>query len=49
MAKFYPVSAFEKIVEHLQPQQETVDFLLNYSKSFCILKSENMKLEVFMN
>jgi len=48
MAKIYSKENF-KTNETLKPKAETIDFLLNYSKSISILKTDNYLFEVNKN
>jgi hypothetical protein len=48
MAKLYS----EKITEtriNLNPKEETVDFLLNYSKALSVINCNKMKFEALLN
>ncbi len=48
MAKLYS----EKIPEsqiNLNPKEETVDFLLNYSKALSVIHCNNLKFEALQN
>jgi hypothetical protein len=47
MAKLY--SACPKKSKNLNPKEETVDFLLNYSKALGIIHYKNLKFEAFQN
>ncbi len=33
----------------LKPKKEVVSFLLNYSKALCVLKVENISIEIISN
>lgn len=50
MAKLYsrPSSGNRK-TNHYEPKQETVDFLLNYSKALSVTHYKSMKFEAFIN
>lgn len=47
MAKFYTECL--KRQNNFNPKQETVDFLLNYSKALGIIRYNNMKFEILQN
>ena len=46
MAKLY--SKFTQI-NHLNPKEETVDFLLKYSKALSVLNGSKTKFEILLN
>jgi len=48
MAKIYSENLF-KNNSSLKPKAETIDFLLNYSKSLCVLKTDNYIVEINKN
>lgn len=48
MAKIYSENSIEKI-NNLEPKEETVKFLLNYSKALSVISYENMKFEALLN
>lgn len=50
MAKLYskPSSGTKK-TDNVEPRQETVDFLLNFSKAFKCYTYKSMKFEAFIN
>ncbi len=48
MAKIY----FKESIEHtndLKPKEETVHFLLNYSKALSVINCKELKIEAFLN
>jgi hypothetical protein len=47
MQKIY--SQGSKKMNNLQPKQETINFILNYSKAMHIMKTRNMLIEVHKN
>lgn len=47
MQKIY--SQGSKNMNNLQPKQETINFILNYSKAMHIMKTRNMLIEVHKN
>lgn len=48
MAKIYSENSIKKI-ENLEPREETVNFLLNYSKALSVISCNNMKFEALLN
>ena len=48
MAKIYSENSINKLNE-LEPKEETVNFLLNYSKALSVINCNKMKFEVFLN
>ncbi len=48
MAKLYSENSINKI-EKLQPKEETVNFLLNYSKALSVISCNNLKFEALQN
>ncbi|MEP3836553.1 MAG: hypothetical protein ABJM36_02845 [Algibacter sp.] len=48
MEKIYSENSLNNI-ENLEPKEETVDFLLNYSKALSVIKCKNMKFEALLN
>ncbi|AEE20664.1 hypothetical protein JM84_1997 [Dokdonia sp. Hel_I_63] len=50
MAKTYttPSSGHNK-TNQFEPKQETVDFLLNFSKALSVMHYKSMKFEAFIN
>ncbi|WP_344786524.1 hypothetical protein [Postechiella marina] len=48
MAKLYP-NKFIKESNDLKPKEETVHFLLNYSKALSVTKYKNMEFESLLN
>ena len=48
MAKIYTQQT-SKNNDKVMPKAETIDFLLNYSKSISILKSDNYVIEINKN
>ncbi|WP_179353673.1 hypothetical protein [Winogradskyella vidalii] len=47
MAKIYPKASPKN--ENLLPKDETVNFLLNYSKALRVLKYNKLKFEALLN
>ncbi|WP_298555577.1 hypothetical protein [uncultured Algibacter sp.] len=48
MAKIYSENSIKNI-ENLEPREETVNFLLNYSKALSIINCNKMKFEALLN
>ena len=48
MAKIYSENSINKI-EKLSPKEETVGFLLNYSKALSVISYNKMKFEALQN
>ncbi len=48
MAKIYSENSINKLNE-LEPREETVNFLLNYSKALSVINCSKMKFEVILN
>lgn len=48
MAKIYSENSINKLNE-LEPREETVNFLLNYSKALGVINCNKMKFEVILN
>ena len=48
MAKIYSENSINKLNE-LEPREETVNFLLNYSKALSVINCNQMKFEVLLN
>ena len=48
MAKIYSENSINKLNE-LEPREETVNFLLNYSKALSVINCNKMKFEVILN
>ncbi|MDG1728605.1 MAG: hypothetical protein P8I04_01880 [Algibacter sp.] len=48
MAKIYSENSIKKI-ENLEPREETVNFLLNYSKALSVIDYNKMKFEALLN
>jgi hypothetical protein len=48
MAKIYSENSINKI-ENLSPKEETVNFLLNYSKALSVISSNKLKFEALLN
>ncbi|WP_202903827.1 hypothetical protein [Neotamlana nanhaiensis] len=46
MAKLY---SEQKSLNEMQPQEETVKFLLNYSKALSVINYKKMKFEALLN
>ncbi|WP_299229231.1 hypothetical protein [uncultured Psychroserpens sp.] len=47
MAKLYSECPQKK--ENLNPKEETIDFLLNYSKALSVIHCNNLKFEALQN
>jgi hypothetical protein len=47
MAKIYSQETPKS--NQLNPKNETISFLLNYSKALCIIKYNKMEFEAFQN
>ncbi len=47
MAKIYSECSQQK--DNLNPKEETIDFLLNYSKALCVIKHNNLNFETLQN
>ncbi len=47
MAKLYPET--QKKIETLNPKEETINFLLNYSKALSVINYNKMKFEALLN
>jgi len=48
MAKLYSENSIKNI-ENLEPREETVSFLLNYSKALRVINCNKMKFEALLN
>ena len=48
MAKLYTHDSVEKS-NNLKPREETVNFLLNYSKALSVINCNKMKFEALLN
>ncbi len=48
MAKIYSKELIEN-VNDLKPKEETVNFLLNYSKALSVINCNKLKFETFLN
>ncbi|MFD1613986.1 hypothetical protein [Gelatiniphilus marinus] len=48
MAKLYPENSIENLND-LKPREETVNFLLNYSKALSVINYNKMKFEALLN
>lgn len=48
MAKIYSENSIKKLNE-MEPKDETVNFLLNYSKALSVISCNKMKFETFLN
>lgn len=46
MAKLYSTP---KEIENLNPKEETINFLLNYSKALSVINCNKMKFEALLN
>ncbi|WP_165605813.1 hypothetical protein [Flavivirga aquatica] len=49
MAKIYSEKKSNKKVKDLEPKEETVKFLLNYSKALSVINCNKMKFEALLN
>lgn len=47
MQKLYPERPNKR--DALNPKEETIDFLLNYSKALSVIKCNNLKFEALQN
>lgn len=47
MAKLY--SKKNKTEIKMNPRDETISFILNYSKALCVIKYKNLKFEALQN
>ncbi|WP_169515970.1 hypothetical protein [Gaetbulibacter saemankumensis] len=48
MAKLYSENSI-KNSKHLEPKEETINFLLNYSKALNVINCNKMKFEALLN
>ncbi len=48
MAKIYSENSIKKI-DNFEPREETVNFLLNYSKALSVISYNKMKFEALLN
>ncbi len=48
MAKIYSENSIKKVNE-LKPKEETVNFLLNYSKALSVINCNKLKFEALLN
>ena len=48
MAKIYSENSIKKI-DNLEPREETVNFLLNYSKALSVINYNKLKFEALLN
>ncbi|AXP82421.1 hypothetical protein CJ739_3359 [Mariniflexile rhizosphaerae] len=48
MAKLYSDNSIKKVNE-LEPKNETVNFILNYSKALSVIKYNKIKFEALLN
>ncbi|WP_199240639.1 hypothetical protein KFZ70_13745 [Tamlana fucoidanivorans] len=48
MAKHYSEHSIE-IIEKFEPNEETVNFLLNYSKALSVISCNKLKFEALLN
>lgn len=48
MAKIYSENSLDKVNE-LKPREETVNFLLNYSKALSVINCNKLKFEALLN
>ena len=49
MAKIYSKKKSSKNSNDLEPNEETVKFLINYSKALSVINCNNMKFEALLN
>ncbi len=42
-------SRTERVNENMVPKQETIKFLINYSKALSVISYRNMKFETLLN
>ncbi len=49
MAKLYTEKNFTENLNELEPKEETVNFLLNYSKALSVINCNKMKFEALLN
>ena len=49
MAKLYSEKHSSKNFNDLEPREETVNFLLNYSKALSVINCNKMKFEALLN
>ncbi|WP_169744663.1 hypothetical protein [Siansivirga zeaxanthinifaciens] len=48
MAKLYSEKSIKKLNE-IEPKEETINFLLNYSKALSVINCNKMKFEALLN
>ncbi len=48
MAKIYPENFINKL-NKIEPKEETVNFLLNYSKALSVINCNKLKFEALLN
>ena len=48
MAKLYSENSIKNLND-LKPKEETVNFLLNYSKALSVINCNNLKFEALLN
>ncbi|WP_345167737.1 hypothetical protein [Algibacter aquimarinus] len=48
MAKIYSENSIKKL-DNLEPREETVNFLLNYSKALRVINCNKLKFEALLN
>ena len=48
MAKIYSENSIKNL-ENIEPREETVNFLLNYSKALSVINCNKMKFEALLN
>lgn len=48
MAKLYSKKTLKQNIE-LKPKEETIKFLLNYSKALSVINCNNLKFEALLN
>lgn len=49
MAKMYPKSRPNRVSNNLVPRDETIKFLLDYSKALSVINYKNVKFEALLN
>lgn len=49
MAKLYSQEKPQNQIENLQPKNETINFILNYSKALSVIHCNKKKFEALLN
>ncbi|MCF1191643.1 hypothetical protein LRR18_08610 [Mangrovimonas sp. AS39] len=49
MAKIYSQKSLKNQTGKLNPKDETIEFLLNYSKALSVININNLKFEALLN